>query len=170
MSTRRIHRLSITFATALLSFAVASSASAQDVERGPSFELFGGRIEPTDSDADFHSESYGLRGGYRFGNMWALEGTVARLNEDVDVWFGDLSAKAYLIDTSRFEVYALGGPGVYKVEDASEKVTLHLGVGAEIGLGQRAYLRPEVRGRWLADELKADEGLAEYSLGIGWRF
>ena len=168
--TLRIHRLSIPFATALLSFAVASSAWAQHGETGPSFELFGARIEPTDSDADFHSESYGLRGGYRFSNTWALEGTAARLNEDVDIWLGDLSAKAYLIDSSYFEIYALGGAGVYKVEDDYEKATLHLGIGAEIGLGQRAYLRPEVRGRWIADELKADEGLAEYSLGIGWRF
>lgn len=170
MNTRRIHRLSITFATALLSLAVTSSARAQDAKAGATFELFGGRIEPTDSDADFHSESYGLRGGYRFNNTWALEGTVARLNEDADIWFGDLSAKAYLIDTSHFEIYALGGPGVYKVESDYEKVMLHLGIGAEIGLGQRAYLRPEVRGRWLADELKADEGLVEYSLGLGWRF
>jgi hypothetical protein len=168
--TRRIHRLSLTFATALLSLAVASSASAQHGETGPSFELFGARVEPTDSDADFHTESYGIRGGYRFGNVWALEGSLSRLNEDVDVWFGDLSAKAYFIDTNRFEIYALGGPGLYKVEDEDEELMLHVGIGAEIGLGQRAYLRPEVRGRWLADELKADEGLAEYSLGIGWRF
>ena len=168
--TRRILRLSIPFAAALLSFATASSAQAQDAETGPVFELFGGRLEPTDSDADFHTESYGLRGGYRFNNRWALEGTLARLNEDVDIWFGDLSAKAYFVRASRFEMYALGGAGVYKVEDDYEKATLHVGIGAEIGLSQRVYLRPEARGRWLADELKADEGLAEYSLGIGWRF
>lgn len=168
--TRRIHRLSITFATALLSLAAASSASAQDVETGAVFELFGARVEPTDSDADFHTEAYGLRGGYRFSNVWALEGSLARLNEDVDVWFGDLSAKAYAFQSDRFGIYALGGPGLYKVEEEDEELTLHLGIGAEIGLGQRAYLRPEVRGRWLADELKADEGLVDYSLGIGWRF
>ena len=168
--TRRIHRLSITFVTALLSLAAASSAMAQDVETGPTFELFGARVEPTDSDADFHTEAYGIRGGYRFSSRWALEGALARLDEDVDVWFADLSAKAYAFQSDRFAVYALGGPGVYKVEDIDEKVTLHLGIGAEIGLGQRAYLRPEVRGRWLADELKSDEGLVDYSLGIGWRF
>jgi hypothetical protein len=168
--TRRIHRLSMTFATALLlPLAVASSASAQDVERGPAFELFGARVEPADSDADFHTESYGVRGGFRFGNVWALEGALSRLNEDEDVWFGDLSAKAYAIHSDRFEIYALAGPGVYKVPDR-EWVTVHLGIGAEIGLGQRAYLRPEIRGRWLADELKADDGLLDYSLGFGWRF
>lgn len=168
--TRRIHRLSTAFAVALLSLAVVSPALAQDAETGPVFELFGGRVEPTDSDADFHTESYGLRGGYRFSNVWALDGTLARLNEDVDIWIGDLSAKAYFVHANRFEMYALGGAGVYKIEDDYEKATLHLGIGAEIGLSQRVYLRPEARGRWLADELKADEGLAEYSLGIGWRF
>ena len=166
--TRRILRLSIPFAAVLLSFTTASWA--QDAETGPRFELFGGRVEPTDSDADFHTESYGLRGGYRFSNTWALEGTLARLDEDVDIWFGDLSAKAYFVHANRFEMYALGGAGIYRIEDDYEKATLHVGIGAEIGLTQNVYLRPEARGRWLADELKADEGLAEYSLGIGWRF
>jgi hypothetical protein len=168
--TRRTHRLSIAFAVVLLSLAVASSALAQGAETGPTFELFGARIEPTDSDADFHTEAYGLRGGYRFSNVWSLEAAVSRLDEDVDIWIGELSAKAYFVHANRFEMYTLGGSGVYKVEDDYEKVTLHLGLGAEIGLGQRAYLRPEVRGRWLADELKADEGLVDYSLGLGWRF
>lgn len=166
----RIHRLSITFATALLSLAAASPALAQDVETGPTFELFGARVEPINNDIDFSTESYGVRGGYRFSNRWALEAAVSRLDEDVDIWIGDLSAKAYAFQSDRFGIYALGGPGVYKVEDIVEELTLHLGIGAEIGLGQRAYLRPEVRGNWLAEELKADEGLVEYSLGIGWRF
>jgi hypothetical protein len=167
--TRRIHRLSMTLATALLSLAVNSAASAQDVKTGPAFELFGARVEPADSDADFHTESYGVRGGFRFSNVWALEGALSRLSEDAAVGFADLSAKAYVIDTDRFEIYALAGPGLYKVP-GREWVTVHLGIGAEIGLGQRAYLRPEVRGRWLADELRADDGLLDYSLGFGWRF
>lgn len=167
----RIHRLSITFATALLSFAIASpDALAQDVETSASFELFGARVEPTDSGADFHTEAYGLRGGYRLSNAWTLEGSLSRLDEDVDVWFGDVSAKVYAFQADRFRLYALGGPGVFKVEEENEELTFHLGIGAEIGLGQRAYLRPEVRGRWLAEEIKADEGLVDYSLGIGWRF
>jgi len=168
--TRRIQSLSVTFATALLSFAIASAASAQDVRTGASFGLFGARVQPTDSDADVHTEAYGLRGGYRFGGVWALEGSLSRLNEDAELWFGDLSAKAYLVHSNRFEIYALGGPGVYKIEDVGEKATVHLGIGAEIGLGERAYLRPEVRGHWLADELRVDDGLVDYSLGIGWRF
>lgn len=168
--TRRNQQLTKTLLAAVLAFAAASSAAAQSVENGPSFELFGAYVRPADSDADFDTESYGLRGGYRFSNVWAVEGSLSRLNEDVDVWFGDLSAKAFFIHSSRFEIYALGGPGLFKVEGESEETTVHLGVGAEIGLGQKAYLRPEVRGRWLTDELRTDEGLLDYSLGIGWRF
>lgn len=78
--TRRIHHLSVRFATALLSLAIASATSAgwaQDVRTGASFGLFGARVEPTDSDADVHTEAYGLRGGYRFGGVWAAGRTDA---------------------------------------------------------------------------------------------
>jgi hypothetical protein len=69
----------------------------------------------------------------------------------------------------------LGGPGLYRISDDDfdfhqEEATVHLGIGAEIRLGQRAYVRPEARGRWFTDELEFDRGLADYSLGFGWRF
>jgi hypothetical protein len=169
MTRRMIHRLSTAFAATFFLIA-ASSASAQSDSRGPFLELFGARVQPTDSDANFHTESYGLRGGYRFTNVWALEGSLARLNEDVDIWFGDLSAKAYAFHSERFEIYALGGAGQYRVESDSTETTVHVGIGAEIGLGRRAYVRPEIRGRWFTKELRADEGLVDYSLGFGWRF
>ena len=100
-----------------------------------------------------------------------MEGSLSRLNEeDVDIWFGDLSLKAYFVHSDRFEMYALAGPGLFRVESEDEQTTLHFGLGADIGLGERAYLRPEARGRWLEDELRFDDGIVDYSLGIGWRF
>ena len=108
--TRRTHRFSMTFAAALFSLAGASSALAQSDERGAAFELFGARVQQIE-EPSFHTESYGLRGGFRFGRVWALEASVSRLNEDVDVWFGDLSAKAYVAHWDRFELYALGRTG-----------------------------------------------------------
>jgi hypothetical protein len=131
---RRIHRLSMMFATALVSLVVASSASAQSGERGASFELFGARVETI--HVDYHTESYGVRGGFRFTPVWALEGSLSRLDEDVDVWFGDLSAKAYAIHSDRFGLYALAGPGLYRVSGGSNLTTVHLGIGSEISLGQ----------------------------------
>ena len=89
--------------------------------------------------------SLGLRGGYRFSRTWALEGSLSRLDEDSQVWFGDLSAKVYFIHVSRLELYALWGLGQSGVSDGdgTERATLHAGLGAEIGLGEHAYLRPE---------------------------
>lgn len=162
------------FIVVMVAFAaVPLSASAQNATRGPSFDLFGALVRSTNSDADLETEAYGLRGGFRFTNVFALEGSLSRLNEDVEIWFGDLSLKAYFVHSDRFEVYGLAGPGYFRVSDDGEGVddtTVHLGLGAEIGLGERTYLRPEVRGRWLADELRANDGLVDYSLGFGWRF
>jgi hypothetical protein len=167
--TRRIQWLFNTLTAAVLSLAVASSASAQSEVRGPYFDLFGARVQSTDSGDHFHTESYGARGGFRFTNVWALEGSLSRV-KDSDVWFGDLSAKAYFVHSNRFEMYAVASPGLFRVSGESLQLTLHAGIGAEIGLGQRAYLRPEVRGRWLAKEINGDSGLVDYSLGFGWRF
>lgn len=167
--TRRIDQLSITLAAALFSLVVASSASAQSEVRGPFFDFFGARVQSTEGSDDFHTESYGVRGGFRFNRVWALEGSLSRI-KDTDAWFGDLSAKAYFLHANRFEMYAVASPGLFRVSGENPQLTLHAGIGAEIGLGQRVYLRPEVRGRWLAKELRGDNGLVDYSLGLGWRF
>jgi hypothetical protein len=152
--------------------AVASVASAQDDNRGGSLDLFGAYVRPIDSDSE-DTEAYGVRGGYRFNNVLAVEASLSKLNEDVDLYFGDLSLKAYVMHSDRFEVYALAGPGRFRIEEGifeEDEDTVHAGIGAEIALGERAVLRPEVRGRWLTDEIKFDEGLVDYSLGFGWRF
>jgi len=147
-----------------------SPAAAQEQERGFSLDLFGASIRASGSN-DANSRSLGLRGGYRFSRTWALEGSLSRLDEDAQVWFGDLSAKAYFIHVSHFELYALGGPGRSGVSDGdgTDRATLHVGLGAEIGLGDRAYLRPEARRRWDAGQGDFG-GVHEYSLGIGWKF
>ncbi|HEV8579300.1 MAG TPA: outer membrane beta-barrel protein [Thermoanaerobaculia bacterium] len=167
---RRLQWFSRTLSFSLLTLIAASSAaSAQSGETGASFDLFGAYVRPTDSDADFDTEAYGARGGYRFTNVWALEGSLSRLS-DADIWFGDASAKAYFIHSQPFEIYAVTGAGLVRFSDTDDETTVHFGIGAEIGIGQRGYLRPEVRGRWLADELRADDGIVDYSLGFGWRF
>jgi len=151
-----------------LSLAAASPAAAQEEHRGFSLDLFGSYFTVTADGDSANDEGYGLRGSYRFTNVWAVEGALARLADDDEVWIGDLSAKAYLVDTSRFELYALAGPGQFKVP-GDEETTFHVGIGAEIALGDRAYLRPEVRGRWFADDVDLAT-FVDYSVGFGWRF
>jgi hypothetical protein len=156
--------------TALALATLATPAAAQEPERGFSLDLFGASLRASGSNAA-NSRSLGVRGGYRFSRTWALEGSFSRLDEDAQVWFGDLSAKAYFVHVSHFELYALGGPGRSGVSDGDEanRATLHVGLGAEIGLGDRVYLRPEGRRRWDAGQGDSG-GVHEYSLGIGWKF
>ena len=165
--TRQIHQLSGLFAVALFSLAVVSPASAQSEVRSPSFDFFGAR---TSGGSDsFHTESYGVRGGFRFNNVWALEGSLSRGNGS-NSWDGDAAVKAYFLHASRFEMYAVASPGLLKASGENPKLILHAGLGAEIGLTERVYLRPEVRGRWFDQEPKKDNGRVDYSLGLGWRF
>jgi|GEM_PF-2202596 len=167
--THRIYQLSSTLIAALFSLAVASSASAQSEMRGPYFDLFGARVQSVDGSDHFHSDGYGVRGGFRFNNVWAVEGSLSQF-KDSDVQFGDLSAKAYFLHSKGFEMYAVASPGLFKASGESLRLSLHAGIGAEIGLGDRAYLRPEVRGHWLSEDLNGDNHLVDYSLGFGWRF
>ena len=156
--------------TALALPMLSSSAFAQTADHGPAFDIFGGYLGDSGSS---HPRTFGIRGSYRFTDVWAVEGAFAKVDVGGQVWFGDVSAKAYLVDTSRFEIYALGGPGRFRSRffgDTFNQNTVHLGLGAEIGLGARAYLRPEVRGRWATDEITWDARLTEYTLGFGWRF
>lgn len=161
-----------TLLAATLAFLFAATgAEAQEADRGFSLDLFGSYFIAESGGDTADEESWGLRGSYRFTNVWALEAALATLRDDgTDVYFGDLSAKAYLLQSSRFEGYLLGGVGLLRIDDLDdEETTLHLGLGAEVKLSDRAYLRPEVRARWLEEDVDAVTFM-EYSLGIGWRF
>lgn len=164
---RTLRGLRTPLAVVTLTVVTLASAHAEGPP-GPTFELFGGYVRSTGGGGE-HSESYGLRGSYRFGGTWALEGELGRFNEEGSVGFGEVSGKAYLVDTSRFEIYALAGMGIYRI-DGIDSNTAHVGLGAEIDLAPRVYLRPEVRGRWLINQLHGDAGVVDYSLGLGWRF
>jgi hypothetical protein len=173
MNRRILEVCTIPALAALIFLGVALSASAQDEQPGASIDLYGARVDTIQS-SEGHGTAYGLRGGYRFNNVWALEGSAEHLDEGFTNWFVDVSAKAFLIDTSHFEVYALAGPGLFRVSafgESEDQATVHAGIGAQFGLGSsRAYLRPEIRSRWSTDDLKFNDGLVSYSLGIGWRF
>jgi hypothetical protein len=154
--------LRIPLAAALCLLVLPPSVRAQEETRGFSLDLFGAYLSVTSQDGRDPEKSVGLRGSYRFTNVWALEGVIVQSTEDGDVdRLIDLAAKAYLIDTSHFEVYAVGGVG----HSSLDGFTPNLGLGAEIPLGDHAFLRPEVRGRWNDEHVNS-----EYSLGVGWRF
>jgi hypothetical protein len=168
---RRLNTLFCSLILAAFALPVlSSSAAAQTADHGPALDVFGGYYG---NSGDGHPRLFGARGSYRFSDTWAVEAAYSKVDVDGQLWFWDVSAKAYLIDTSHFEIYALGGPGIFRAKSFGETFnqdTVHLGLGAEIGLGARAYLRPEIRGHWATDELTWDARLTEYTLGFGWRF
>ncbi len=167
--SRRFAGFPITLAAVLMIVLGSSAAHAQDEDRGFSLDLFGSYFTAEADGDTADEEAWGLRGSYRFTDIWALEAAVSNLREEGDnAYFGDVSVKAYLFNSNRFDAYLLGGAGLFKVNDV-EETTLHAALGAEIALGERAYLRPEVRGRWLEEDVDAVTFM-EYSLGIGWRF
>ena len=154
---------------ALLSTVFALSLSpapaAAQGEDPVALELFGSYLRQSNAD----EEAVGLRAGYRFGSRWALKTSLSHLQvSEANLWLADLSAKAYLTPGRRAELYALAGAGGFRVV-GNDEPTVHVGLGAEVGLGRRSYLRPEVRARWIADALDVDP-LYDYSLGIGFRF
>ena len=172
MNRRIFEACTIPALAALIFLAVAPRASAQEPNLGAAIDVFGARVD-TIRSSEGHANAYGLRGGYRFNNVWALEGSAEHIDEGFTNWFVDLSAKAYLIDSKRFELYGVAGPGLFRVSafgESDNQATVHAGLGAEIGLNDRLYLRPEIRSHWTPDDLKFHDGLVSYSLGIGWRF
>lgn len=167
--SRRLADFRITLAAVLMIVLGSSAAHAQEENRGFSLDLFGSYFTAEADGDTANEESWGLRGSHRFTNVWALEAALSTIREEgVDAYFGDASLKAYLFHSNRVEGYLLGGAGILRVEDEDE-TTLHLGLGAEIALGERAYLRPEVRGRWFEEDVDAVTFM-DYSLGFGLRF
>jgi hypothetical protein len=152
--------LLLTLTAALL---LPARAVAQD-ERRVSFDLFGSYLRQDSA----HDQGIGVRGAYRFTDRWAVEGTFNRVTGSEAIAFADLSLKAYVANRARISLYVLGGGGALHVL-GDDDATVHLGTGLEIGLGRGAYLRPEVRSRWDAENTKADP-ILDYSLGFGWQF
>ena len=161
----------ILLAATLAFLGTAADAGAQEADRGFSLGLFGAYFTSESGGDTADEEAWGLRGSYRFTNVWAVEAALSTLRDDgTGVYFGDLSAKAYFFHADRFEAYLLGGAGLLRIDDLDEEeTTLHLGLGTELKLSGNAYLRPEVRARWLEEDVDAVTFM-EYSLGIGWRF
>lgn len=175
---RRLSRFARTLMlTAFALVACAASAAAQR-ELTASLELFGshGVVYSNGGHFTFHQESIGVRAGAQFGGPFGIEAAVQRSNGDHTVYDVDLSAKYYFIQRERFGFYALAGPGD-RHEDTffgstTDRGTLHLGIGTEIGLGAKAYLRPEVLVRWPmthSDQVATDR-TTDFTLGFGWRF
>jgi len=154
---------------------LSAAAGAQEEPRGISFELFGGAsaIYTSDRGLSVHTDSFGVRGGFHLTRIWTVEAALSQSRHDRLLLNGEVSAKAYLFQADRFRFFALAGPGIqyeYVAGDEGISGTVHAGIGAEINLGAKTYLRPEVRARWYGDQLGGRDYTLDYTLGFGWRF
>jgi hypothetical protein len=162
-------------AFALLALPLAAAAQEDDGSRDASFEVFGGPSAEYSSlsGVTLHNRSFGLRGGLRVSRVWSLEAEDARSTGRPIAYDGEVSAKAYLFQTDRFRLFALAGPGIHEEDrfgDTRYTATVHAGLGGEIALAPRIYLRPEVRGRWPADHFSGRNHTLDYTVGLGLRF
>jgi hypothetical protein len=178
MMNQRLSRFARTLIlTALALVVCAASASAQR-ELTASLELFGshGIAYSSGGHFTFHQESFGVRGGAQFGGPFGIEVSVQRSNGSDTVYDVDFSAKYYFMQRERFGLYMLTGLGDRHEHtffgSETDRGTLHLGVGTEIGLGAKAYLRPEVLVRWPVSHSNqvATARTTDLTLGFGWRF
>lgn len=116
----------------------------------------------------------GVEGAYRLGDRWrfaarlanaTLSGTDPRIacvliapncaEYDADVWSAEISARYAFWHRGPVEVYALAGIGWTQLDfdllglsQTEDAFTQHVGLGAEIDLGARLFVRPEVRRRF----------------------
>lgn len=185
-SPTRVPTLGSIVLAILLATALAPAVTAQ--ERPWSLAVTATDLEASGlADGEQDDVAFGLEGAYRFSNRWRLaarltNGTLTGVDPrifcillvtgpncaeyDVDVWSAELTARYVLYSRDRFELYALAGIGLYTLElhlagssDSNDALTQHLGLGAEIDLGPRAFLRPELRRRFASEPNFAVIGL-----------
>lgn len=174
MSSRSLLLSSLILVTTLALSAPASLAQ----NSGAYVEAFAGKIF-YETDFDLDETTFGARGGYRFDERWGIEGTISRqeIDDFIDVYFVDVSLRRSLVQGERTELFFVGGPGLFRADfgsfpfnDTEDELALHAGLGLDIKLGERLYLRPDVRARWVDGDLFDDDIHTEATLGVGFRF
>lgn len=152
---------------ALLALVPAAPAAAQGGSGSGSFELYGGIFDPDTSE----STTYGLRGGYRMSDRFAVELTAGRVDELEGFDLAELSLKTYLGSaTGNAQLFLFAGPGWANLDFGFfeiDTLTANVGVGADLYLGRNVYLRPDVRWRWFED---FDDSEVEATLALGFSF
>ncbi|HEV7671406.1 MAG TPA: hypothetical protein VGS22_23045 [Thermoanaerobaculia bacterium] len=173
---RNALKISSSVSAVVLAFAVLAGALPSAGQIGPShLELFSGQFAPDDPAS--HTV-FGVRVGNRFGHRFGFEVSLGRLDFDGgSVLLADLSFKLYLHPEGPVQGFLFAGPGRVNPENSNgfdeggvpynSSASAHVGIGFEIPLRERVYLRPDARMRWYRDVSGAD---LEASLAVGFRF
>jgi hypothetical protein len=156
-------------------FALLVPPSAALAQLDATAEVFGGYFSggfSTESGFS-HTTTIGVRSSYNFSRVWAVEAAISRSSDFLVAYNGDLSAKAYVFQRTGFGLFALAGIGVqrnYLDGLYGDEKTIHAGIGADVALSDRTYLRPEIRYRWPTDHVNEEFRTTDFTLGFGWRF
>ena len=150
---------------AALFFGSASPASAQ--AGSGALEIYFGQFA---LDEDYDDSTYGLRGSYRPTDRIGIEASLGHTDLDFDdITFLDLSTKVYLgSGKGKAQVFLFAGPGWAKRDFGNGDVfTANAGLGLDLHLGERVFLRPDLRYRWFDEDDVID---LELSLSLGFSF
>lgn len=168
-------------AAACLAFAPKTAAA--EYENGIELSL-GASYYSNDDDSNLDFSSWGARYHHDFNARWGFE--VAYTRQDQDSLEADVieaSARFSFFENDRIRVFAEWGAGVVSYDYArivggdaviygsDDAAIYHAGIGAEIDLNERFYLRPDFRQRWAVDFFSPyDDSTSEATLAAGVRF
>ena len=136
------------------------------------------------------TERWGLQGS--LSRVDLFDAVSPFVDVDGDATFFDVSGMFFITPRRRAELFVYGGVGYARFDvdvapirldlphvgrirlpgfgfTVEDDFTGHLGLGVNIRLSEKMYLRPDIKVRWLGS-LESGTADAEPSLGLGWRF
>ena len=181
-------RLASALALAALALAAAPAARAAVTADTGNIEVFVGWYSPEEDVAgeNLDDATYGMRGGFNFtrhfmmqigAQMFSTDYPTIAGDVEIDQWMADVSFGWYANPDSRAVFLVYGGPGWSSTDmdfpvlkdDSDSSLSAHVGIAGVIGIGNRFYLRPDARYRWIdGDDGGDDRGDWEATLGFGW--
>lgn len=165
---------------ALLAFAPA--VKAQEFSQGVEFAV-GASYNSNDDGSKVDLSALAIRYHYDWNERWGIEASYTNQDQDfleADIY--EISARFAFFQNERVKVFAFAGGGWLSYEYAlligpeavnygsNDTVVFTSGIAAEISLGDRFYLRPEIRERFAFDIFGPyDESSTELTLAVGYR-
>lgn len=181
--------LALSLVTAAL---IAPSAQADIVAKSGKAELYLGWMFPENdiSGQSLDDFTWAVRGGYHFTPHLSLLFSAQKFHTDIDTVGAEVDVDQLFLDVpvvwsfnpdskSVFQVW--GGVGYAirdfdfaaagTVDDDADALSLNFGLGSEIAVTEKFYIRPETSGRWLEgnDAGTIEDGIDwQVGVGFGW--
>lgn len=186
----RFPRWAVGAALLATSSLVAPTASAAIADNSGTIEVFAGWYMPEDEIAGQNLDDWtgGIRGGVNFTPHFLFQAGVQVFQTDYATIPGNVNIDQWMVDVSfgwiatperRATFLVYGGPGYTwtnfdfpTVKDVDDNEwSAHVGIGGILQAGQRFYIRPDARYRWIDGSDGAGDdsrGDWEATVGFGW--